>query len=87
MAKTKRAREAHASSGMEAAFRLWGKGNVLGARRAAARVLEGEPNAAERAEAEELLQATFPDRRTRLVAFGAVLLLGLILVTLKFLGV
>jgi len=87
MAKARRAREAHAASGMEAAFRLWGKGNVLAARETSRRILGDEgSSAAERAEAEEVLRATSPDQRTRLVAFGALLLLGLILVGLKILG-
>ena len=86
MAKAKRAREAHLSTGMEAAFQLWGKGNVLAARRASRRLLEGESNEVERAQAQELIRATSPDQRTRLVAFGALLLLGLVLVVLKLVG-
>ena len=86
MSKSKRAREGHGSSEMEAAFQLWGKGNVLAARRASQRILEAEPTEVDRTEAVELLKATFPDQRTRLVAFGALFLLGLVLVVLKFLG-
>jgi hypothetical protein len=86
MAKARRSREVHPPSGMEAVFQLWGRGNVLGARRAARQLLEADSSAAERAAAEEVLRATFPDRRTRLVAFGALLLLGLILTVLKVVG-
>jgi len=87
MAKGKRAREGHAAAGAEAAFHLWGRGNVLGARRAAKQLLLAEDSSAsERASAEEILAATWPDQRTRLVSFGALLLLGLILVVLKALG-
>jgi hypothetical protein len=86
MAKARRAKETHAQSDVETAFQLWGKGNVAGARRIARRILESEGSASERAQAEELLKATSPDRRTRLVAFGSLLLLGLVLVVLKLLG-
>jgi hypothetical protein len=86
MAKAKRAREGHAPSEVEAAFQLWRKGNVLGARRVARRILEAGPEGSDRAEAQELLKATSPDQRTRLVAFGALLLLALILVALKVVG-
>jgi hypothetical protein len=86
MAKGKRSKEAPAPDGMEAAFQLWGKGNVAGARKVAAGVLAFEPGDAGRSEAEELLKATVPDHRTRLVAFGSLLLLGLVLVVLKLLG-
>ncbi len=86
MAKGKRNREASAPDGMEAAFQLWGKGNVAAARKVAAGVLASEPSATGRTEAEEVLKATVPDQRTRLVAFGSLLLLGLVLVVLKLLG-
>jgi hypothetical protein len=87
MAKAKRAKEAPASTGMDSAMRLWGRGNVFAARRASRNILDGEGSSAgERAEAEGLLRATSPDQKTRLIAFGAVLLLVLVLVVLKVVG-
>jgi hypothetical protein len=87
MAKAKRAKEAQASGGMDTAMRLWSRGNVLAARQASRRVLDAEGSSAgERAEAEGLLRATSPDRKIRLIAFGAVLLLLLILAGLKVVG-
>jgi hypothetical protein len=86
MAKARRAKETNVQSDVETAFQLWGKGNVAGARRIARRILESEASANERAQAEELLKANSPDQRTRLVAFGSLLLLGLVLVVLKLLG-
>jgi hypothetical protein len=87
MAKAKRAKEPQASAGMDTAMRLWGRGNVFAARQASRRVLDAEGSSAgERTEAEVLLRATSPDRKTRLVAFGAVLLLLLVLAVLKVVG-
>jgi len=86
MAKAKRGREAPPASGMESAYQLWAKGNVRGARLVAENVLGSNPSDGDRQRAEELLRATFPDRRTRLVAFGSLLLIALVLIALKLAG-